>query len=46
MFVTTVAVLHVIKPSRASAVVTALFGEIRPGVWVSDMLAAKSGPWC
>jgi len=29
-FVTTVAVLHVSNPSRGKAVVTALFGEIRP----------------
>jgi hypothetical protein len=32
-FVTTAAVLHVIKPSRGKAVVTALFGVIQPGVW-------------
>ena len=43
VFVTTVAVLHVIKPSRAKAVVTALFGEIRPQVWVSDMLGSQRG---
>jgi transposase len=35
----TVAVLHVIHPSRGKAVIHALFGEIRPMVWVSDMLA-------
>jgi hypothetical protein len=35
VFVTTVAVLHVIKPSRGKAVVSALFGAIRPEVWVS-----------
>jgi transposase len=41
VFVTTVAVLHVIKPSRGKAVVTALFGELRPEVWVSDMLGSQ-----
>jgi transposase len=43
VFVTTVAVLHVIKPSRGKAVVTALFGELRPEVWVSDMLGSQKG---
>jgi transposase len=43
VFVTTLAVLHVIKPSRAKAVVTALFGDIRPEVWVSDMLGSQRG---
>ena len=43
VFVTTMAVLHVIKPSRGKAVVTALFGEIRPEVWVSDMLGSQRG---
>ena len=43
VFVATLAVLHVIKPSRAKAVVTALFGEIRPQVWVSDMLGSQRG---
>ena len=43
VFVTTVAVLHVIKPSRGKAVVTALFGAIRPEVWVSDMLGSQRG---
>jgi hypothetical protein len=33
VFVTTLAVLHVIKPSRGKAVVTALFGAIQPEVW-------------
>ena len=32
VFVTTLAVLHVIQPSRGKAVVTALFGAIRPEV--------------
>jgi transposase len=43
VFVTAIAVLHVIKPSRGKAVVTALFGEIRPQVWVSDMLGSQRG---
>ena len=43
VFVTTIAVPHVIKPSRGKAVVTALFGEIRPEVWVSDMLGSQRG---
>ena len=43
VFVTTLAVLHVIQPSRGKAVVTALFGEIRPEVWVSDMLGSQRG---
>ena len=33
-----------IRPSRAKAVVQALFGEIiRPMVWVSDMLGSQRG---
>jgi transposase len=43
VFIGTLAVLHVIKPSRGKAVVSALFGEIRPEVWVSDMLASQQG---
>jgi len=43
VFVTTLAVLHVIRPSRGKAVATALFGEIRPEVWVSDMLGSQRG---
>jgi transposase len=43
VFVTTLAVLHVIQPSRGRAVVSALFGEIRPQVWVSDMLGSQRG---
>jgi len=43
VFVGTLAVLHVIKPSRGKAVVSALFGEIRPEVWVSDMLGSQRG---
>jgi transposase len=43
VFVGTRAVLHVIRPSRGKAVVQALFGEIRPAVWVSDMLGSQRG---
>lgn len=43
VFIGTLAVLHVIKPSRGKAVVTDLFGEIRPEVWVSDMLGSQRG---
>ena len=43
VFIGTLAVLHVIQPSRGKAVVTALFGEIRPQVWVSDMLGSQRG---
>jgi len=43
VFVGTLAVLHVIRPRRGKAVVQALFGEIRPLVWVSDMLGSQRG---
>ena len=43
VFVTRIAVLHIIKPSRGKAVVTALLGDIRPEVWVSDMLGSQKG---
>jgi transposase len=43
VFIGTLAVLHVIRPSRGKAVVQALFGEIRPAVWVSDMLGSQRG---
>ena len=43
VFVGTLAVLHVIRPSRGKAVVQALFGDIRPMVWVSDMLGSQRG---
>lgn len=32
-----------IKPSRGKAVVTGLFGDIQPLVWVSDMLGSQRG---
>ena len=43
VFIGRLAVLHVIQPSRGKAVVQALFGEIRPMVWVSDMLGSQRG---
>jgi transposase len=43
VFVGTLAVLHVIRSSRGKAVVTALFGETKPAVWVSDMLGSQRG---
>ncbi len=43
VFIGTLAVLHVIKPSRGKAVVTDLFGGVRPEVWVSDMLGSQKG---
>ncbi len=43
VFIGSLAVLHVIRPSRGKAVVQALFGEIRPTVWVSDMLGSQRG---
>jgi transposase len=43
VFVGTLAVLHIIRPSRGKAVVQALFGAIQPAVWVSDMLGSQRG---
>ena len=43
VFVGTLAVLHVIPPSRRRAVVQALFGTVQPMVWVSDMLGSPRG---
>ena len=43
VFIGTLAVLHVIQPSRGKAVVTSLFGAIQPKVWVSDMLGSQRG---
>jgi transposase len=43
VFIGTLAVLHVIRPSRGKAVVQSVFGEIRPMVWVSDMLGSQRG---
>lgn len=43
VFVGTLAVLHLIRPSRGKAVVRSLFGAIQPNVWVSDMLGSQRG---
>jgi len=43
VFVGTLAVLHVIRPSRGKAVVQNLFGSLQPMVWVSDMLGSQRG---
>ena len=43
VFVSTLAVLHVIRPSRGKAVVQSLFGSFKPTVWVSDMLGSQRG---
>jgi transposase len=43
VFIGTLAVLHVIRPSRGKAVVADLFGAIQPRVWVSDMLGSQRG---
>ena len=43
VFVGTLAVLHIIRPSRGKAVVRELFGIIQPMVWVSDMLGSQRG---
>ncbi len=41
VFVGTLAVLHVIRPSRGKAVVQEVFGAVQPMVWVSDMLGSQ-----
>lgn len=43
VFVTACAVLHIIRPSRGADVVRALFGDIRPRVWISDSLGSQRG---
>ena len=43
VFVGTLAVLHIIRPSRGKAVVADLFGTLQPLVWVSDMLGSQRG---
>jgi transposase len=43
VFIGTRAALHVIQPSRGKAVVTGLFGDMQPLVWVSDMLGSQRG---
>ncbi len=43
VFVTSVCVLHLIRPSRGAAVVRVLFGAQRPRVWVSDSFGSQRG---
>ncbi|MCA1835591.1 MAG: IS66 family transposase [Actinobacteria bacterium] len=43
VFVTAACVLHIIRPSRGGGVVRALFGELRPRVWISDSLGSQRG---
>ena len=43
VFVTTLCVLHIVRPSRGAAVVRTLFGGQRPRVWVSDGLRSQHG---
>src|SRR5271154_1016480 len=43
VFIGTLAVLHIIRPSRGKAVVQDLFGTLQPMVWVSDMLGSQRG---
>jgi transposase len=48
VFVAAACVLHIIRPSRGAAVVRALFGAVRPRVWISDSLGSQRGhadPW-
>ena len=42
-FVSKAAVLHLIRPSRGKAVPREVFGQLRPGVWVSDALPSQRG---
>lgn len=43
VFVTATAVLHVIRPSRAVAVIEAVMGPARAGTWVCDCFPAQLG---
>ena len=43
VFVTGTGVLHLIRPSRGAAVPRDVFGDVRPGVWVSDALGSQRG---
>lgn len=43
VFVTAACVLHIIRPSRGAGVVRALFGDVRPRVWISDSLGSQRG---
>ena len=42
-FVTSACVLHIIWPSRGAGVARALFGKMRPRVWISDSLGSQRG---
>ncbi len=43
MFVSSKAVLHVLRGSRGKKIVKEVMGEHRPGVWVSDLYSAQLG---
>jgi transposase len=43
VFVTAAGVLHLIRPSRGKIVPQEVFGDLRPGVWVSDALGSQRG---
>jgi transposase len=43
VFVTEAAALHLIRPSRGKCVPQEVFGDIRPGVWVSDAYVSQRG---
>ena len=43
VFATKDGVLHRIRPSRGKAVPQEVFGQVRPGVWVSDALGSQRG---
>ncbi len=43
VFVTAACLLHIIRSSRGAGVVRALFGAMRPQVWISDSLGSQRG---
>ena len=43
VFVGSAGVLHLIRPSRGKVVPREVFGDTRPGVWVSDAFGAQRG---
>ena len=43
VFATTMAVLHMIVPSRGKTVVTTFLGGAKPQVWISDRLGSQMG---
>ncbi|MGH3266150.1 MAG: IS66 family transposase, partial [Trebonia sp.] len=43
VFIGSLTVLHIIRPSRGKTVVQSLFGAVHPAVWVSDMLGSQRG---